>query len=394
MLKKRAVIVGAGAAGLATADGLRDRGWDGEIIMIGAESHPPYDRPPLSKQLLAGDKEFEFVQLAAFETFKARDIDLRLGTTATRLDTARKTVYLADGEALDYDVLVIASGVEARKLELAEGIPGVVSLRTFDDSMELREHMETGRHLVIVGAGFIGLEVAATAISKGCIVDVIEPAPSALLGRFPAELAQRIEQTHGDHGVRFHFGQVVQDWNTREGRIDSVTLSGGTTLKADAALVGIGTVPTVGWLEGSGLEIANGIVCDGQGLAASDIYAVGDVANWFHPLAGANLRVEHRLSAGEQAQVVSAVLSGTEVPHMDLPFFWTDQYDEKWQAYGYVHADAELEIILDDQEANRLVAVLRRHGHLEAVVGKNAAKQLIPYRRDLREAASKKNLQN
>lgn len=394
MSRKTAVIIGAGAAGLAIADGLRDRGWDGEIIMVGAEVHPPYDRPPLSKQLLAGDKEFEFVQLAAFETCKARDIDLRLGTTATRLDTSTKTVLLADGGTLDYDVLVIATGVEARKLELAAGIPGVFSLRTFDDAMELREHMESGRHMVIVGAGFIGLEVAATAISKGCIVDVIEPAPSALLGKFPTELAQRIEQSHRAKGVRFHFGQVVENWNTHEGRIDSVTLSGGETLRSDAALVGIGTVPAVRWLEGSGLELANGIVCDSLGQAAPDVYAVGDVANWFHPLLGANQRVEHRLSAGEQAQVVSAVLCGTDVPHMDLPFFWTDQYDEKWQAYGYVHGDAELEIVLDDADANRLVAVLRRDGNLEAVVGKNAAKQLIPYRRDLRESASKKNLQN
>jgi 3-phenylpropionate/trans-cinnamate dioxygenase ferredoxin reductase component len=387
MKKNRVVIVGAGAAGLATAEGLRDRGWTGEIVLLGAEPHPPYDRPPLSKQLLAGDAEFELVQLTTPETFAGRDIDLRLGAKATRLDTQNKIVHLADGEKVAYDSLVIATGVDARRLAPAEGIAGVVTLRTFENAMDLRAHMTRGQHMVIVGAGFIGLEVAATAISKGCIVDVIEPAPSALLGKFPTDLARRIEGTHLMKGVRFHFGQVVEDWNVRDGRIESVTLSDGKKLNTDAALVGIGTVPAVGWLEESGLEIANGIVCDGQGQAAQDVYAVGDVANWFHPLLGGNQRVEHRLSAGEQAQMVAAVLTGTDVPHLDLPFFWTDQYDEKWQAYGYIHGDAEVEIVLDDIGANRLVAVLRRDGHMEAVIGKNAAKQLNPYRRELRDAA-------
>ena len=394
MSKKRVVIVGAGAAGLATADGLRDRGWSGEITMIGAEAHPPYDRPPLSKQLLAGDKSFDFIRLATPESYAARDIDLRMGATASRLDTANKTVHLDDGEVLGYDALVIATGVEARRLEPAEGIAGVVTLRTVDDALALREHLQPGNHMVIVGAGFIGLEVAATAISKGCSVNVIEPAAGALLGKFPTPLAHKIEASHLSKGVGFHFGQVVENWHVNGGRIGSVTLSGGATLRCDAALVGIGTVPAVGWLEGSGLELANGVVCDSQGQAAQDVYAVGDVANWFHPLLGANQRVEHRLSAGEQAQVVSAVLCGTEAPHMDLPFFWTDQYDEKWQAYGYIRGDAELEIVLEDHDANRLVAVLRRDGELEAVIGKNAAKHLMPYRRDLRDAALKHHLQN
>jgi 3-phenylpropionate/trans-cinnamate dioxygenase ferredoxin reductase component len=390
MTTKRVVIIGAGAAGLATAEALRDRGWAGEIVLIGDEPHAPYDRPPLSKQLLAGDEEFDFVQLATPAACASRDIELRLGIKATRLDTENKIVHLAEREAIGYDSLVIATGVEARRLPPAEGIGGILTLRTFENAMDLRAHMTRGQHVLIVGAGFIGLEVAATAIANGCIVDVVEPAPSVLLGKFPKELAQRIEATHVTKGVRFHFGQVVEDWNVREGRIESVTLADGTTLRSDAVLVGIGTVPSVGWLEESGLEIANGVVCDAQGQAAQDVYAVGDVANWFHPMLGGNQRIEHRLSAGEQAQVVAAVLTGMDVPHLDLPFFWTDQYDEKWQAYGYVHGDSELEIVLDDIDANRLVAVLRRNGHLEAVIGKNAAKQLIPYRRDLRGAAVQK----
>ncbi|WP_256376045.1 NAD(P)/FAD-dependent oxidoreductase [Citricoccus sp. SGAir0253] len=295
-------------------------------------------------------------------------------------------VQLSDGEAVPYDTLVIATGVEARQLPAAEGIGGVSTLRDYQDALKLRGALVDGNHLLVVGAGFIGLEVAATAISKGCVVDVVEPAPSALMGKFPAELAERIHDTHVDRGVRFHFGQVVDQWHVENGEITSVTLSQGQTLRADAALVGIGTIPAVGWLEGAGLELANGVVCDHVGRAAEDVYAVGDVSNWHHPRLGENRRIEHRLSAGEQAQVVASVLTGDAVPALDPPFFWTDQYDEKWQAYGYIHADAEVEIVLDDPEANRLVATLKRGGKLDAVIGKNAAKHLIPFRRELRAA--------
>lgn len=387
MTTERAVIIGAGAAGLAAAEALAERGWDGDIILIGAEPRLPYDRPPLSKALLAGNKEFDFVRLATAEDCEKHGITLILGAAATHLNTASRTIHLSTGEAVAYDTLIIATGVDARQIPATARIDTVTTLRTFDDSMRFRAQLTPSRRILVVGAGFIGLEVAATAIQKGCAVDVVEPTPGALYGKFPKVLADRIEESHRDKGVNFHFGQIVDKWNATKGILESATLSDGTRLRADAALIGIGTVPATGWLEDSGLEIGNGIICDSHGRAAQDIYAIGDVSNWFHPIVGENRRIEHRLSAGEQAQIVAAELTGGEAPQLDLPFFWTDQYKEKWQAYGYVDANADIEIILDDPQTNKLVAVLRKNGQLEAVIGKNAVKQLMPYRRELKQSA-------
>lgn len=384
----KAVIIGAGAAGLATAEALAERGWEGEIVLVGTEKHLPYDRPPLSKALLAGTEEFDFVRLCTEEDITRNNITLLLDATATHLDRENRTVALSTGENLTYDKLIIATGVDARQLPATATIDPVVTLRTYEDAMNFRAEMVEGRRILVVGAGFIGLEVAATARLKGCTVDVVEPAPGVLHGKFPEVLAERIQQSHVDKGVNFHFGQVVDSWNSTDGRLESVVLSDGTELAADAALIGIGTIPAIGWLESSGLEIGNGILCDDRGLAAPDIYAVGDVSNWFQPIVGENRRIEHRLSAGEQAQIVAAQLAGTEAGHMDLPFFWTDQYQEKWQAYGYVDWEDDIEIVLDEPDNNKLVAVLRRDGHLQAVIGKNAVKQLMPYRRELKQAAT------
>ncbi|MEV7646860.1 FAD-dependent oxidoreductase [Arthrobacter sp. NPDC089319] len=386
-ISDRVVIVGASAAGIATAEALRSNGFDGEIILIGEEPYLPYDRPPLSKQLLAGDQDFDFVRLASDEQCRDARLELMLGRRVARVEPSRKTVVLDNDQAVAYDTLIIASGVRPRTLPATADLDYVVTLRGYDDAVRLRDRLETGARVLIVGAGFIGLEVAATAIKKGCDVHVVEPAPAALSGRFPAELVELIEDKHRDHGVKFHFGNVVETWHRADdGEVSSVTLRDRTELDVDVALVGIGTVPAVDWLEGSGLTLENGVVCDERGLAGESIYAVGDVANWYHPRIQRQLRVEHRLSAGEQAQVVAADVTGAELPELDLPFFWTDQYDDKWQMYGYTHPDAQLEIVLEEPQSNRLVAVLKRDGRIESVIGKNAARQLIPYRRDLKTA--------
>ncbi|BAU94438.1 FAD-dependent pyridine nucleotide-disulfide oxidoreductase [Corynebacterium suranareeae] len=382
-----ALIIGAGAAGLAVAEALAERDWEGEITLVGQENYVPYDRPPLSKALLSGEQEFDFVSLCSEENLQDNNITLVKGKSATSLDSTHKFVNFDDGSRMSFDKLIIATGVDARELPATQHIDAALTLRTFEDSMKFRGLMTEGSNILIVGAGFIGLEVAATAILKGCTVHVVEPSPGVLYGKFPDVLSERIRQSHEEKGVNFHFGQVVEHWNAPGGVLESVTLSDGTTITADAALVGIGTIPATGWLADSGLPIANGIMCDAQGLAAEDIYAVGDVSNWFHPLIGENRRIEHRLSAGEQAQIVAAQLTGTNAPALDLPFFWTDQYKEKWQAYGYVDWKADIEIVHDDKEANKLVAVLRKDGVLEAVIGKNAVKQLMPYRRELKLAA-------
>ncbi|QSE92784.1 FAD-dependent oxidoreductase [Rhodococcus pseudokoreensis] len=379
------VIVGASAAGSAAAESLRKRGYRGTIQMIGDETQLAYDRPPLSKQLLLGEEGFEFVQLLTEADVERLDINLLRGVRAVGLDRKRQVVALENGSETDYDHLIVATGVRARQLAATDRVGDAFSLRTYDDALALRERLRSGCHVVVLGAGFIGLEVAATAVKRGCIVHVVEPAGRPLLGKFPSELADRIQQDHEARGVRFHFGTSVSRWNnTPEGALRSVTLEDGSDVAADVAVVGIGTIPNTEWLSGSDLVVDNGVVCDERGRAAERVFAVGDVANWFHPRIGANVRVEHRLSAGEQADIVAAQISETDIPDIDLPFFWSDQYEAKWQAYGHIRSDADLEVIVDDSAANRIVAVLTRDGVMEAVVGKNAAKQLIPYRRQLK----------
>lgn len=384
---QRVVIVGASAGGIATAQALRENGFSGELVLVGDEPHLPYDRPPLSKQLLSGGEEFDFVQLATDAECTDSSLTLRLGERATGLDVAASRVRIGDDHWLSYDKLVISTGVEARRLPGVEGIDGVLTLRTYDDALRLRERLTEGAHVVIVGAGFIGLEVAATARKAGCHVDVVEYAPSALKGRFPDDLTRRIVAQHEEQGVRFRFGRTVTSWQTEESAIRSVVLDDGTVIPADVVLIGIGTIPATAWAEGSGLSIDNGIVCDAEGRAADNVFAVGDVANWFDPRIGRNNRVEHRLSAGEQANVVAAVIAEQDHRGLDLPFFWTDQYEDKWQLYGYSSPDAELEIVVDDAETGRLVALLKQGDRIDAVIGRNAAKLMIPYRRDLRARA-------
>ena len=382
----RVVIVGAGAAGVATAEALRENGFPGEILLIGEEPHLPYDRPPLSKQLLAGSEGFDFVQLATESTW-TDSLTFLLGRRATALDVVDRRVRIDDHEWISYDTLVIATGVKPRRLPGTAGADGVLTLRTYDDAIRLRDRLKPGARVVVIGAGFIGLEVAATASKASCGVDVVEFATSALKGRFPEEFAARIVSQHRDRGTRFHFGRTVATWRTRAGIITAVDLDDGTTIDADVVVVGIGTVPATNWLDDSGLALSNGVVCDDDGRAADGVYAVGDVANWYDPRIARHNRVEHRLSAGEQARIVAAVIADRDHGELDLPFFWTDQYDDKWQVYGYSAPDAEVEIVLDDPAANRIVALLRRGDRIEAVLGRNAAKLLLPYRRQLRAAA-------
>lgn len=379
------VIVGASAAGAAAVEALRKRGYRGSIRMIGDEVQLAYDRPPLSKQLLLGEEEFDFVQLLTEADVERLDVDLLRGVRAVSIDRSRHRVVLENGSEIHYGHLIVATGVRARQLPETDLIDDAITLRTYDDALALRMRLQAGRHVVVLGAGFIGLEVAATAVKRGCNVHVVEPAPRPLFGKFPSELADRIQEEHEKRGVQFHFGTAVSRWNTAvDGSLTSVTLDDGTEVVADVAVVGVGTVPNTEWLDGSDLVVDNGLVCDARGRAAEGVFAIGDVANWFHPKIGANVRVEHRLSAGEQADIVAAQISETDVPDVDLPFFWSDQYDAKWQAYGHLRSDADLEIIVDDPAADRIVAVLSRDGVIEAVVGKNAAKQLIPYRRQLK----------
>ncbi|MET7682587.1 FAD-dependent oxidoreductase [Streptomyces sp. NPDC005423] len=349
---KRVVIVGASAAGLAAAETLRREGYAGTITLVGDEPHPPYDRPPLSKQVLAADWEPERVTLRAPADLAARDLDLRLGSAATGLDLAGRTVRLADGTELPYDGLVVATGVRPRRLPGE----GAHVLRTLDDAVALRDRLGPGRRLVVVGAGFLGAEAAAVAWRLGARVTLLEPAPVPLAHAVGVEVGRVLAQAHLDRGVDLRTGVTVGEV-TDEG----VRLGDGEEIAADEVLVAIGSLPNTEWLAGSGLTVGDGVVCDEYSEAAPGVYAAGDVARWHNPLFGVSMRVEHRTNAAEQGMAVARNLLHPDArkPFAPVPYFWSDQYDMKVQAYGYLRGHDEVAVVDGDLAEGRFVVAYR-----------------------------------
>jgi NADPH-dependent 2,4-dienoyl-CoA reductase/sulfur reductase-like enzyme len=349
---KRVVVVGASAAGLAAAETLRREGYTGTLTLVGDEPHAPYDRPPLSKQVLAADWEPERVALRTPSDLSARDLDLRLGSAATGLDLAGRTVRLADGTQLPYDGLVVATGVRPRRLPGE----GAHVLRTLDDAVALRDRLGPGLRLVVVGAGFLGAEAAAVAWRLGARVTLLEPAPVPLAHAVGVEVGQVLAQAHVDRGVQLRTGVSVTEV-TDEG----VRLADGEEIEADEVLVAIGSLPNTEWLAGSGLRVGDGVVCDEYCEAAKDVYAAGDVARWYNPLFGVPMRIEHRTNAAEQGMAVARNLLNPEArkPFAPVPYFWSDQYDMKIQAYGYLRGHDEVAVVEGDLAEGRFVAAYR-----------------------------------
>lgn len=271
----RVVIVGASAGGLATAEALRRLGYKAGLTLVGGEKHLPYDRPPLSKQILTGEWQPDRLPLRRPEDIDALGLDLRLGMTATGLDTARRTVVLADGTRVSYDALVIATGVRPRGLPGTEGLAGAHTLRTLEDALAFKARLRPGRRLVIVGAGFIGAEAAAVARGLGVEVTLLEAAPLPLAQAVGEQAGQFLAQIHRDHGVRLHTGAKVAGILGAEGEVMGVGLADGTVLPADDVLVAIGSLPNTEWLAGSGLTVDNGLVCDEISAAAPGVYGSG-----------------------------------------------------------------------------------------------------------------------
>ncbi|KPH98567.1 Ferredoxin--NAD(+) reductase [Actinobacteria bacterium OK074] len=350
---ERIVVVGASAAGLAAVETLRREGYDGELTLVGAEPHVPYDRPPLSKQVLAGEWQARQLRLRPYEALDALELDLRLGVQATALDVPGRTVTLADGSQLFYDGLILATGVRPRRLPGE----GAHVLRTLDDALALRDGLGAGRRLVIVGAGFLGAEAAAVAVKLGARVTLIEPAPVPLAHAVGTEVGEVLSRAHLEHGVDLRTGVAVTAVTE-----DGVRLSDGELVPADEILVAIGSLPNTEWLAGSGLSVGDGIVCDEYCAAARDIYAAGDVARWYNPLFGTSMRIEHRTNAAEQAMTAARNLLAPETgtPFAPVPYFWSDQYGMKVQAYGYLRGHDEVAVVDGDLATRRFLAVYRR----------------------------------
>jgi NADPH-dependent 2,4-dienoyl-CoA reductase/sulfur reductase-like enzyme len=395
------VIIGASLAGLRAAETLRQRGFDGEVVLVGAEPHLPYDRPPLSKGLLAGTIPVERIALRGTEAYHDLDLTLRLGVRATALDADGRTVTLHDGhrsEVLPFDGCVIATGGDPR---WPAGWPhphelgGLFALRTLDDCVGLRAVLEASpRRVVVVGAGFIGAEVAATARHMGVEVTVLEALPVPLVRALGPSLGAAVSAIHRRHGTDLRTGVGVEGV-VGHGRIEQVRLADGTVLDADAVVVGIGVTPATGWLEGSGLTLRDGIVCDTTLRAAPRVYAAGDVARWPNlrygdPGVGEEMRIEHWSNANEQGALAGANLlaelsGGVGSAYDGLPFFWSDQYDAKIQMLGRPSGDLpgdRAEIVLGDADGH-FVAMYGRGERVRGVLGVGFSKPLMSFRKPL-----------
>jgi 3-phenylpropionate/trans-cinnamate dioxygenase ferredoxin reductase subunit len=346
----RVVIVGAGLGGLRTAESLRDKGYADQLLLLGDEAHMPYDRPPLSKHVLRGERDVMW--LRPEDTWAELDVDVRVGTTATGLDLAARQVLTTAGP-VEWDALVLATGAQPRRLP---GAPGLV-LRTLDDTRALAPYVAEGRRLAVIGAGLIGCEVAASARAKGAEVHVVDVLPEPMLRVLGPKVAPRMRAVHEQHGVRFHLGTAVE-----QATATSVALADGTELEVDAVLEAMGVVPATQWLEGSGLVLEDGIGCDGLGRAAEGVWAVGDVARWD------GLRQEHWTSAVSQAATVAAGILGEHLPVTGPPYWWSDQYDVKLSGLGHPAPDDDV-VVVDAGPRKRPLALYSRDGRLTGVVG-------------------------
>jgi 3-phenylpropionate/trans-cinnamate dioxygenase ferredoxin reductase subunit len=382
------VIVGASLGGLRTAQSLRLVGFTGRITLIGDEDRPPYDRPPLSKHVLSGEWEPEQAFLADGDELERLEIEVRLSTRATGLDLLGKAVLLGD-ERLAYDTLVIATGATPRSIPGTPDLGGIHVLRTLDDCIALRRDLETASKVVVVGAGFIGAEVAATAREKGLDVTVLEALPVPLARGLGSVLGPVIAGLHLDHGVDLRTGTGVAGFEG-DGRVERVLLADGDHLDADVVVVGIGVVPNTAWLDDSGLEIRDGIVCDEhcRAVGAPDVYVVGDVARWYNPLFEQEMRLEHWTNAVDQAMAVATTINGEPTPYAPVPYVWSDQYGSKIMIAGHVGPADEVEVPIGAFDDRKFVALTHHDGRLTAVVGLNEPRKVLRLRRLLESRPS------
>jgi len=381
-------VIGASLAGVRAAETLRAEGYGGRIVLIGAETHEPYDRPPLSKQLLAGTWGLDRVRLRDPEKIDALDLDLRLGHVATALDVAGHTVELDDGGRLEFDGAVVATGAHPRTLPDTAHIRGVHTLRTLEDCFAIGADVSRpSTRLVVIGAGFIGSEVAATCRGLGVQVTVVEALPVPLARVLGDRIGAVCAALHTDHGVEVRAGigvsHVVSETSPDGPRVTGVGLIDGSVVPADVVVVGVGVVPTTDWLIDSGLDIDNGVRADGTLHAADDVVVAGDLARWFDHRLGTEIRIEHWTNAAEQGVAAAQSLlagRGRADSYAPVPYFWSDQYDTKIQMIGHPHPDDEIVMVDGSLEERRFVALYGREGRLVGALGFSRPRQLMGFR--------------
>ncbi len=382
-------VVGASLAGLRAAEALRREGFEGRLALIGDEPHLPYTRPPLSKEMLSKEWDEQSVALTTMPDLEGIDIDVRLGSAAQSLDVEGRSVTLADGTAVDFEGLVIATGARARSLPNTDQLDGVLTLRGLDDARRIREAFDSRPDRVVVcGAGFIGAEVAASARAAGLEVTMVEMAPVPFERILGPRLGEMLADLQIQHGVDLRTGVGIERIEG-DGRAERVILMDGSSIPTDLVVVGIGVTPNTDWLEGSGLHIEDGVVCDATCAAAPGIVAAGDVARWPNEMFGGELmRVEHWENAVQQAAHAAATLlagDGGGSPFAPVPWFWSDQFDLTIQLAGRTRADDEVVILEGPTDDGALVALFGRQERLVGVFGINRARQVMQHRRLISE---------
>lgn len=386
------VVVGASLAGLRAAETLRADGFTGRITMIGAEDRLPYDRPPLSKKLLAGEWEPDRIALRKADDFASLDLDWKLGSPAVSLDLDRRSVTCANGETVSFDGLIIATGSAARRLPNQPDWAGIHMLRTMDDALSLRQDIEPtsdrpAPKVVVIGAGFIGLEVAATARTRGCSVKVLEGLEAPMMRGLGADMGRAAALVHGDHGVDLRLGVSVAGFiESTPGRVGGVELSSGEIIEADVVVVGVGAAPVTDWLVNSRLGVRDGVICDHfLNAGVPFVYAAGDVCRWTNDLYEREMRVEHWTTASEQGAAAARNMlceaRGDDCSaYAPVPFFWSDQFTARIQFLGRAEGDETVHIVIGSPEERAFVALYEREGILVAALGVSRPRQLMPFR--------------
>jgi 3-phenylpropionate/trans-cinnamate dioxygenase ferredoxin reductase subunit len=370
------VIIGASLAGGTAAATLRQEGFDGDLILIGEEPHPPYERPPLSKQYLRGEAPFEKALVRPAGFYRENRIDTRFGVAATSVDPATRTVDLTAGGSVHYDKLLITTGVRNRRPSIPGiELPNIFNLRSVDDANVMRDQIAPGRKAAVIGMGFIGCEVAASLRQKDMEVVCIDPSPTPLFRVLGEEVGQVISAIHHEHGVETFFNDVVTSFEGK-GRIERVVTKGGRRIDCDFAVVGVGVEPVVDFASGSGVEISNGVLVDEYcATNVAGIYAAGDVANHYHPVFEKRMRVEHWQNAMQQGAAAARSMLGKRQSYDAVHWFWSDQYDDNLQYAGF-HQASEQVVLRGDLGTRNFVAFYLNQGHIDAAVALNRGKDI------------------
>jgi NADPH-dependent 2,4-dienoyl-CoA reductase/sulfur reductase-like enzyme len=375
------VVVGASVAGVRTVQALRRRGYETPITLVGAEHHLPYDRPPLSKDFLLGKLGADDFRLVEPDALAGLGVHLRLGVRATGLDAERREVQVG-GDRLRYETLVIATGATARTLPT--NLAGVHSLRTIDDAAAIRQALVAGARVAVVGGGFIGAEVSWAARLLGRDVTIIDPLPALMVRGLGVTIGAVLARRHAGNGVRLRLGRTVARLEGGQ-RVERVILDDGSTVDADLVVVGIGANPAVEWLAGSGLDIADGLVCDAALRAGDGVYAVGDVVRW---ATSAGLRrAEHWTNAVDQASALAVTLTGGTGAYDPVPYVWSDQLGTRLQVWGEVRAEDELVYLTGAPDADEFVVAAGGAGRLRGVIAFGARREGLRAQRLLQAGA-------